>query len=224
MRDKQAFEAYVLEKSKIEKKKIAMRRKTILTAGTALCVCLIVLMVLPGILDVGLTSDGTNGVPEAWPMGSVGGTDDEGDGTSEKVETTEEPTRRPTRRPTTKPLATSDKNYGNSEQPKPPVATQKALPLDKAFAQNKSDYAIPDRINGITEVANIRKICDWVMNGNFIEGNQPEKVDCTMTIYYGKDTIVCYIAEEGFFKMGEGAWLKTAPAYVKELMNLLKGD
>ena len=178
MRDKQAFEAYVLEKSRIEKNKIAMRRKTILTAGTALCVCLIVLMVLPGILDVGLSSDGTNGVPEALPEDIVGGTEDEG----------------------------TD------------------LPLDEAFAQNKSDYAIPDRINGIIEVTTIRQICDWVMNGNFIEGNQPEQVDCTMTIYYGKDTIVCYIAEEGFFKMGEGAWLKTDPIYVKELIELLEGS
>lgn len=217
MRDKQAFEAYVLEKSKIEKNKIAMRRKAILTAGTALCACLVVLMVLPGILEQPPMTDGTNNAPEALPMHSpmpdtpmpttenaVGGTEDEG-----TVDATEEPAQKPT--------TTNDKDYSNG-------SVQQALPLDEAFAQKKSNYAIPDRINEMTEVATIRQICDWVMMGTFTEGIQPEGSGCTMTIYYGQDTIVCYFAEAGFFKMGEGPWLKTDPAYVKELMNLLKGD
>ena len=240
MRDKQSFEAYVLEKSKIEKNKIAMRRKTILTAGTALCVCLVVLMVLPGILEQPPMTDGFNGAQEALPNdgGSnyttpmptagnvVGGIDDEGDGSSGTVEATEKPTRRPTirptRRPTIKPEATSDKNYVGAEKPTPPT-TQEALPLDEAFAQKKSDYAIPDRINEITEVSTICQICDWVMMGTFTEeGIQPEGSGCAMTIYYGRKTIVCYIAEAGFFKIGEGDWLKTDSAYVARLMDILE--
>ena len=250
MRDKQSFEAYVLEKSKIEKNKIAMRRKTILTAGTALCVCLVVLMVLPGILEQPPMTDGFNGAQEALPNdgGSnyttpmptagnvVGGIDDEGDGSSGTVEATEKPTRRPTirptRRPTIKPEATSDKNYVGAEKPTPPT-TQEALPLDEAFAQKKSDYAIPDRIEclkdgatySITEMPILCDICDWVMEGTFVELDevQPESTDWTIIIYYGQDSITCYLSESGLFKLGESAWLETDPAYVSALLDCFGG-
>lgn len=41
MRDKQAFEAFVLEKSRARKAEIQRRRKTMLTAGMSLCICMI---------------------------------------------------------------------------------------------------------------------------------------------------------------------------------------
>lgn len=242
MRDKQAFEAYVLEKSKIEKNKIAIRRKTILTAGTALCACLVVLMVLPGILERPPMTDSFNGAPEALPNGGgsnyttpmptagnvVGGTEDEGDGSSGTVETTE----KPTQRPNTKPMATSDKDYVGAGKPTPP-AIQEALPLDEAFTQKKSDYAIPDRIEclkdgatySITEIPILCDICDWVMEGTFVELDevQPESTDWTIIIYYGQDSITCCLSESGLFKLGEGAWLETDPAYVSALLDCFGG-
>ena len=229
MRDKQAFEAYVLEKSKIEKNKIAIRRKTILTAGTALCACLVVLMVLPGILERPPMTDSFNGAPEALPNGGgsnyttpmppagnvIGGIDDEGDGSSGTVGE-----------------STSDKDYVGAEKPTPP-ATQEALPLDEAFAQKKSDYAIPDRIEclkdgatySITEIPILCDICDWVMEGTFVELDevQPESTDWTIIIYYGQDSITCYLSESGLFKLGEGAWLETDPAYVSALLDCFGG-
>lgn len=232
MRDKQAFEAYVLEKSRAQQQKMQIRRKRILATGMSLCVCVIALVGFSALQ--GQWNNHTEPLPVSTSPAQNGGSVEEeavgGNGGMHGIDSSQNTPKPTVLAPTKIPTASPERTPQASLLPNipkytaPVVAPSEALPLDQAFAQGKTDYAIPDRINEMTEVATICQICDWVMNGNFTAGTQPEKVDCTMTIYYGQDSITCYLAESGFFKMGEGAWLKTDPTYMVRLMDILEGN
>lgn len=176
MRDKQAFEAFVLEKSRVRKQEIQRRRRTIITSGMSLCICLLVVVCVTAVWkpwkDNGTALNPSVQTPSAATAemapggtpqmtGAPTATDEVMPGSVASPEKTMPqasmpqatmPLRTNTPQPSAPkntPLLSAPPQATMPPNVMPPQATMptaEALPFDEAFAQGASDYALPDKI------------------------------------------------------------------------------
>ncbi len=238
MRDKQAFEAYVLEKSRAQQQKMQIQRKKFLITGMSLCVCLIALVGFSVIQ--GQWNNHTEPLPVSTSPAQNGGFVAEeavnGNGVAPKPTAPRATASKPTETPVASPERTTQASLLPSipKYTAPSVAPPEATrPLEGTSAPDSKalPYEIEVVIGGDTKwicnATTIGQICDWVDNGDFTEvsiaeGAETEADTYMIRLHYAEKTITCYWYQNEFFRMENGPWLTVSPAYAAELTALLE--